>query len=557
MAEITYSRFRRNVVTESTNLGLNSTMFVNNNNENPTSVYLLKTGDNATGNYSFDSTTLIIDSTNHRAGFGTNAPHSTVEIYANSASMLMLNRQSTTYEGGLSFADNGVVKWWMFQNEGGNDLQIQLSGVAGESDTYPRLKLYGSTKDVYLACSGGYSYFGSHLGSSSFVSGFAGSGWKLDTTSDVSLTVDNLYVRKSMYVYELVINKIRCTNGSLWVSDACKIDHVIGSTAYIDTDGGNMTVPFVVNDVIRCQHWTGRGIKYYSATVNSVDASGVYFTFTVIDGAGTPTAGDEVVRIGNSSNTNRQGALYLTASDSNAPYMDILDGVTGYSFSGKTRVRLGKLDGITDAYYGALSGYGLYTSSAYITGCIVATTGLIGGWTINSTYLAKDTGTGSTSVGLAPNDYPFFAGATYANRATAKFWVKPTGELWCTKATIKTETTGRRVELLAADHSLNFYSDDNSAIQLDSSTIPSLFIRDSSNTNQMVATYSSLDINNTGSTSRFYIATGSGTLTVTMQASSYVTMHIDLPSGTQSGEVGPNWKAVYVNINTGRIVRAD
>jgi hypothetical protein len=36
--------------------------------------YLLKTGDTATGNYTFDTNTLFIDSVNHRVGIGTAAP---------------------------------------------------------------------------------------------------------------------------------------------------------------------------------------------------------------------------------------------------------------------------------------------------------------------------------------------------------------------------------------------------------------------------------------------------------------------------------------------------
>ena len=61
------------------------------------------------------------------------------------------------------------------------------------------------------------------------------------------------------------------------------------------------------------------------------------------------------------------------------------------------------------------------------SGAIAASSGVIGGWTINPTYLAKDTGVNATSAGLAPTDYPFYAGSTYANRATAPFLVTPIG----------------------------------------------------------------------------------------------------------------------------------
>lgn len=78
----------------------------------------------------------------------------------------------------------------------------------------------------------------------------------------------------------------------------------------------------------------------------------------------------------------------------------------------------------------------LTATDATLSGTITATAGSIGGWTINSTYLAKDTGTDATSVGLAPSDYPFYAGATYANRATAPFRVTPAGTLTASSAVI-------------------------------------------------------------------------------------------------------------------------
>lgn len=61
------------------------------------------------------------------------------------------------------------------------------------------------------------------LSSPEFTSGFGGYGWRLDSNTN-TLTVDYLVVRKAMQVYELVINQISATNGSLWVSNAVKVD---------------------------------------------------------------------------------------------------------------------------------------------------------------------------------------------------------------------------------------------------------------------------------------------------------------------------------------------
>lgn len=258
----------------------------------------------------------------------------------------------------------------------------------------------------------GVVYVNDDIGSPLFVSGFAGSGWKLDFNTDYSLTVDNLVVRKAMMAYELIINQIRGTNGSLWVSDSAKIDSVTGSACYIDTDEGNIYQPFAVNDIVRCQKFTGRGIKYYSAQVLSIDPAGEWFELNVIDGTDIPEAGDEIVRIGNTSDTSRQGALYLTSSDSGAPYMDILDEVTSYTFSDKTKVRLGKLSGITDSDFGGeLSGYGLYSTNVYLKGSIILPS-------------AGITNEGSTSASIR-----IYAGESYTNRSSAPFRVTQNGAL--------------------------------------------------------------------------------------------------------------------------------
>jgi hypothetical protein len=59
-----------------------------------------------------------------------------------------------------------------------------------------------------------------------------------------------------------------------------------------------------------------------------------------------------------------------------------------------------------------------------------------GGWTWADAYFKKDTGTEATSSGMAPSDWPFYAGAQYANRATAPFRISNAGALTATSATI-------------------------------------------------------------------------------------------------------------------------
>ena len=303
--------------------------------------------------------------------------------------------------------------------------------------------LNGSTTDPVMIVGGnGIVKYNQGISlTESYISGFAGSGWKLNYASNLyTLELDNLTVRRRMNIYELIINQIRATNGSLWVSDSAKASgaSLVSGDIYdvtVDEDGTNNPIPFAVNDYLRCQAWTGKDIKLVEGKVTAVGSG--YFRIDLESGSDIPAAGDDFVRIGNSTDTARQGSIYITASDTQAPYIDVLDGVNGPTWTNTNiKARLGKLDGITDATMGALSGYGLYSQNVYLKGKIVASSGTIGGWTIDSVKLVKDTGTAATSSGLAPADYPIYAGATYANRATAPFRVTPAGVVTATSGLI-------------------------------------------------------------------------------------------------------------------------
>lgn len=81
-----------------------------------------------------------------------------------------------------------------------------------------------------------------------FASGFAGYGWRLDGDTN-TLTIDYLVVRKAMKVFEMVINQISATNGSLWVSNSSKCASakqpiIVNSDGVIygETDSNNSSI---------------------------------------------------------------------------------------------------------------------------------------------------------------------------------------------------------------------------------------------------------------------------------------------------------------------------
>ena len=91
------------------------------------------------------------------------------------------------------------------------------------------------------------------IGSSQFMSGMTGYGWRLDASTN-TLTIDNLIVRGVLNVFELVVNKITATNGSFWVTDSFKIDKVrnikyLRTTDFQDrTDEENQTISININE---------------------------------------------------------------------------------------------------------------------------------------------------------------------------------------------------------------------------------------------------------------------------------------------------------------------
>lgn len=73
----------------------------------------------------------------------------------------------------------------------------------------------------------GNAYFNDNVQSQRFASGFAGYGWgiiKSEFVGGYHATFDELTVRKKMRIYELEVQKIGATNGSIWVSDSCSGD---------------------------------------------------------------------------------------------------------------------------------------------------------------------------------------------------------------------------------------------------------------------------------------------------------------------------------------------
>lgn len=206
-----------------------------------------------------------------------------------------------------------------------------------------------------------------------YMSDFGGYGWKMqeDANGKYILELDSLKIRESLIAHELIIDQIRAICGSLGISQACgKVKEVQqDNTNYYLIMEGEETHGyggFAAKDFIRCQRWTGNGLKGYWVKVNFLGDNGnghqnvlaiskSEFKGVINQDNGTkadnvrestssmslPSAGDEIVQYGNEIDKTRQSAIYIHANGKGQPALDILTGIHSKSFDGCLTCRLG------------------------------------------------------------------------------------------------------------------------------------------------------------------------------------------------------------------------
>ena len=200
-----------------------------------------------------------------------------------------------------------------------------------------------------------------------FKSGANGSGFKLGNYSDSEdsyLEVDRLLVRKAAEFVKLVIRELQSVGGEIVLSPASmkisKVQFLRAGTPQLDsaplqydvyrcsflTKQGDeeITNPFVVNDLVRCQTFNikegttaNAKNKYYWRRVMRVGTD--YIDILALSGDtygdSQPEVGDELVQMGNITDVARQSVLYLSAYGSDSPSIKLYKGVDDCTLDGK------------------------------------------------------------------------------------------------------------------------------------------------------------------------------------------------------------------------------
>lgn len=200
-----------------------------------------------------------------------------------------------------------------------------------------------------------------------FKSGANGSGFKLGNYSDSEdsyLEVDRLLVRKAAEFVKLVIRELQSVGGEIVLSpasmkiskvqflragtllpDSAPLKYDVYRCSFLTKRGDEeITNPFVVNDLVRCQTFNikegttaNAKNKYYWRRVMRVGTD--YIDILALSGDtygdSQPEVGDELVQMGNTTDVARQSVLYLSAYGSDSPSIKLYKGVNDCTLDGK------------------------------------------------------------------------------------------------------------------------------------------------------------------------------------------------------------------------------
>ncbi len=178
-----------------------------------------------------------------------------------------------------------------------------------------------------------------------FAAGPLGAG--VGMVNDDELQTDKLLVRKIMYVLEMMIQRMRFQGGQMVLSQAAGFK--VNSVEVFDTYYRLRCHPgdfneFEVNDQARVQNFNGSDTKYLWSLVVAKGDDYIDISRVDKDGDGVPAEGDEIVQLGNRTNTNRQDSVLLSAVNGEVGIFTYF-GINSFDLSNKEGSWLGKHGG--------------------------------------------------------------------------------------------------------------------------------------------------------------------------------------------------------------------
>lgn len=224
---------------------------------------------------------------------------------------------------------------------------IEQGGGGGSEDNFDDRyirKDQTDTTNFLLNLLGGIILGDNGLKSNNFSTGILGSGFCLkNQDGDSYLEVDRMLVRKVATFVQLLIQELKHVGGQIILTPAsmdCSRVEEFDSyyRCYFDNTDGEKTIEqqFVVGDLARAQTFNKTVNTYYWRAVVGVGDNYIDLSKDDCDAGSTiPNAGDEIVQLGNKTESSRQAAIVLSSYGNDAPYIKMYRGINSYLLDGK------------------------------------------------------------------------------------------------------------------------------------------------------------------------------------------------------------------------------
>ena len=273
---------------------------------------------------------------------------------------------------------------------------------------------------------GGFAITSGSIETTDFASGLKG--LRLSTAANGTIEAENARIRGTLATTVFEKETVNAVGGQLLIANSTALTSSAFHSLPVSASQTTMSVVnvtgFAQNEIIMIKKVgdTGFSTEYIKVVSSSRDFpssdknfSGRLFVNRAINSGSMSSAG-MFMESGSSAQSYENGQVLVSTgkedtgfiklnanpNDVFTPYIDIVERTGSAVYDIDLKARLGDLSGLSSALVGSTPGFGLFSENVFLTGKITATSGEIGGITIESDKIYSGTGTHGNS------NTPFF-----------------------------------------------------------------------------------------------------------------------------------------------------
>jgi len=305
---------------------------------------------------------------------------------------------------------------------------------------------------------GGFAINSGSIETNDFASGLKG--LRLSTAANGTIEAENARIRGTLATTVFEKETVNAVGGQLLVANSTAITSSVFHSKPVSASQTTMSVVnvtgFVANEILLIKKVgdTGFSTEYVKVVSASRDApssdknfSGRLFVNRAINSGSMSSAG-MFMESGSSAQQYEDGQVIVSTgkvgtgfiklnanpNDIFTPYIDIVERTGSAVYDIDLKARLGDLSGLSSALVGSDPGFGLFSENVFLTGKITATSGEIGGFTIDGHSLT------TTGVEINDSTQPLFIN-------TSNFDVSHTGNVTASNVDLSGKITATSGEI--------------------------------------------------------------------------------------------------------------